>query len=68
MTDETQKPADKIPAIFATIHWRSDQRPDGYLPEEVSWLNVVANRHIPELHQELLTEHRRQFPDHTPEE
>lgn len=60
MPDRTD---DQIPAIFATIHWRSDERPNGYTAEEVSWLNVIANRHIPALYAELLAQHRRQFPD-----
>ena len=59
MNHDTEKP---IPALFATIHHRSDERPDGYTPEDISWLNVIANEHIPSLHLELLEQHRRQFP------
>jgi hypothetical protein len=60
MSHDTDKP---IPALFATIHHRSEDRPDGYSPEDVSWLNVIANRHIPALHAELLEQHRRRYPD-----
>ena len=52
-----------IPALFATIHFRSEARPDGYTEQEVSWLNVVANEHLPELYQEMLEAHRQRFPD-----
>ena len=38
-----------IPAIFATIHHKSEHRPDGYTPEEIEELNRAANAHIPEL-------------------
>jgi hypothetical protein len=61
--DADDKP---IPNLFATIHWRSDERPDGYTPADVSWMNVIANRHIPELHGQLLAEHQLAFPDHVP--
>ena len=54
------------PSLFATIHWRSDTRPDGYTPAAVSWMNVIGNRHIPELYAKLLDEHRQAFPDHVP--
>ena len=59
MSHDTDKP---IPALFATIHHRSEHRPDGYTPADISWLNVVDNRHIPSLHADLLEQHRRQFP------
>jgi hypothetical protein len=36
------KPA-RIPALFATIHFRSEQRPDGYTDEEIVRLNELAN-------------------------
>jgi hypothetical protein len=29
-------------------------------------MNVIANRHIPELHGQLLAEHQLAFPDHVP--
>lgn len=35
--------SDEAPAIFATIHHKSEQRPDGYTPEELSELNRLAN-------------------------
>lgn len=28
-----------IPAIFATIHFKSEHRPDGYEPEEIAEIN-----------------------------
>lgn len=40
-----------IPALFATIHHKSDARPDGYTPSEIEELNRLANAHIPELNQ-----------------
>ncbi|MDO9077433.1 MAG: hypothetical protein Q7U72_08290 [Brevundimonas sp.] len=58
---------DKIPALFATIHFRSEQRPSGYTDAEVAWLNVVANRHIPELYGKLLEQYGEQFGDPPPE-
>jgi hypothetical protein len=51
-----------IPAIFATIHHRSEERPGGYTRRDIAWMNVVANQHIPELHKQLLEDFRRQFP------
>lgn len=42
MTDE-KKP---IPALFATIHFRSERRPDGYTDEHIAELNEAANRHL----------------------
>ena len=32
-----------IPALFATIHFRSDARPDGYTDEDIAALNAIAN-------------------------
>lgn len=32
-----------IPALFATIHHKSDQRPDGYTPEDIEELNNAGN-------------------------
>lgn len=37
---------DGIPAIFATIHFKSDARPDGYTPEDIEEMNRVANQHL----------------------
>ena len=46
MTDE--KSGDhgeaKMPALFATIHFRGPERPDGYTAEEIAELNELANR------------------------
>lgn len=48
--DDRTAPADepererKIPALFATIHFRSPERPDGYTAEEIAELNELANR------------------------
>lgn len=41
MTDEKPKPDDRqaLPALFATIHFRSDERPDGYSDDEIAALN-----------------------------
>lgn len=33
-----------IPALFATIHFRSDERPDGYTDEEIARLNEELNK------------------------
>lgn len=42
---EADKPSDdQIPAIFATIHFRSPERPNGYTPEDIAELNRLANR------------------------
>lgn len=40
--ESDQKPPD-IPALFATIHFRSEGRPDGYTDEDIATLNVMAN-------------------------
>ena len=45
MADEPegdQEPAD-IPALFATIHFQSDGRPDGYTDEDIAALNTLAS-------------------------
>lgn len=45
MADEPegdQEPAD-IPALFATIHFQSDERADGYTDEDICTLNAIAN-------------------------
>lgn len=34
----------RLPALFATIHFRSTQRPDGYTADDVADLNRAANR------------------------
>lgn len=36
-----------IPALFATIHFRSDKRPDGYTDDEITELNQLANGEKP---------------------
>jgi hypothetical protein len=33
----------KLPALFATIHFRSARRPDGYTADEIDELNRAAN-------------------------
>jgi hypothetical protein len=50
MSDE---PDEKIPALFATIHFRSERRPDGYTDEDIEDLSIEANKHIPELYEKL---------------
>lgn len=32
-----------LPALFATIHFRGPQRPDGYTADEITELNRAAN-------------------------
>lgn len=32
-----------IPSLFATIHFKSDERPDGYTAEDIAELNQKAN-------------------------
>lgn len=34
----------EIPALFATIHHRSDERPDGFAPEDIEDLNGMATK------------------------
>lgn len=36
-----------LPALFATIHFRSTRRPDGYTDEDIVELNRAANPHRP---------------------
>lgn len=40
--EDDQEPPN-IPALFATIHFRSDERPDGYTDEDIQALNTLAN-------------------------
>lgn len=47
--DPNEVPEDLIPALFATIHHKSDTRPDGYSPEDIEDLNNAANAHLPHL-------------------
>jgi len=42
----------KIPNLFATIHFKSDQRPDGYTSKDLWEMNNNANAHLPHLQQE----------------
>lgn len=58
----------KIPALFATIHWRSPSRPDGYTDEEVWCLNYDANRHLPDLQRSLLKDWDRELAAMTEDE
>jgi|GEM_PF-5074561 len=46
MTHNTSSPDDEpiIPALFATIHHQSDERPDGYTAEDIEELNRLANQ------------------------
>lgn len=40
--EDEQEPS-VIPALFATIHFQSDERPDGYTAEDIGTLNSIAN-------------------------
>lgn len=33
----------QIPALFATIRFQSDERPDGYTDDDIQTLNEIAN-------------------------
>lgn len=33
----------EIPALFATIHFKSDSRPNGFTPEEIAEINEGLN-------------------------
>lgn len=46
--EDDQASAD-IPALFATIHFQSDQRPDGYTDEGIQALNTLASTPKPRL-------------------
>lgn len=35
--------SDEVPAVFATIHHKSDHRPDGYTEDEIANMNRMAN-------------------------
>ena len=54
---------EKLPVLFATIHWRSESRPDGWTSEEVEDLNIEANRHIPELYKALKEQRDQRLRD-----
>lgn len=45
LEDKPKPPGEteKAPALFATIHMRSRQRPDGYSDEDIAELNRLAN-------------------------
>ena len=49
MADKPEKDQNPpvIPALFATIHFRSDARPDGYTDEDIRALNDIANEPQP---------------------
>jgi hypothetical protein len=38
---------ESIPKLFATIHWKSPLRPNGYTPEQVAEINEFLNRPKP---------------------
>lgn len=40
---EDDQASTDIPALFATIHFRSDERLDGYTDEDIAKLNRLAN-------------------------
>jgi len=47
-TDKSQGPkaesnSDEAPAVFATIHHKSEHRPDGYTEDEIANMNRTAN-------------------------
>lgn len=42
-------PATAIPALFATIHFQSEERPGGYTDEDIRALNTLANTPRPRL-------------------
>ncbi len=44
---------DAVPALFATIHFRSETRKDGLTSDEIELLSIEANRHIPDLYEKL---------------
>lgn len=37
---------DDIPALFATIHFKSDDRPNGYTMEDIEEMNRLANSRL----------------------
>lgn len=43
---------DNLPRLFATIHHKSDERPDGYSSKDLWNMNNLANSHLPHLQQE----------------
>lgn len=47
MTEKPKPAGNEIPALFATIHFRSEKRPDGYTAEEIAELNELANAKEP---------------------
>lgn len=48
--EEDQEELDAhIPALFATIHFKSEHRPDGYTDEDIEDMNNKANAHLPHL-------------------
>ena len=40
---ESDREQPDSPALFATIHFQSDDRPDGYTDEDICTLNAIAN-------------------------
>ena len=43
MTDKPKPTPSDIPVLFATIHYRSEERPEGYTDEDIAELNEAAN-------------------------
>lgn len=43
--DSTDVDPSDIPALFATIHHQSEQRPNGYTAADIEELNHAANAH-----------------------
>ncbi len=50
----SDKSDDQVPSIFATIHFRSPSRPNGWTDDELELANIQINKHIPELYQKLV--------------
>lgn len=49
--DDAHDDADGLPRLFATIHYKSDARPDGYSSKDIWEMNNKANAHLPHLQQ-----------------
>lgn len=49
--DDAHDDADGLPRLFATIHYKSDARPEGYSSKDIWNMNNAANAHLPHLQQ-----------------
>ena len=54
LNDEPMSDVDNdIPALYATIHFKSEHRPNGHTAADMVRMNNAANAHLPHLQQDV---------------